>query len=108
MREIVKIGDAFVVRGMSLNEYADLINSHNCTSVVLVREINTYQELQEMLDELSEINNYCDPIWDFPLDELQEREKEDYDYFFVELQDDEGDDRYFETYIPITQIKEVL
>ena len=108
MRDIVKIGDAFVVRGMSINEYAHLVSSLNCTSVVLITEINTYKDLQEMLDELSEINNYCDPLWDFPLNELEEREEQDYDYFFVELQDDEGNNRYFETLIPITQIKKVL
>ena len=100
MRNIVKIGDAFVVRGMSNNEYAHLVGIFN--------EVTDYDLLNEALILLCEHNYGYDPLWDFPLDELQERDKEDYDYFFVELQDDEGNNRYFETLIPITQIKEVL
>ena len=98
MKSVVKIQNHYVVKGMSVNEYAHLVGNPSCV-------INTYEELQYFLDEQSEMNNYCDPLWDFPLDELGERE--DYDYFYVELFDGE-EPRYFETLITIDRIKEVL
>lgn len=97
MKTIVRIGDHCVVRGMDINEYAQLVG--------LPIEVENYDELREVLDLKCESSGGADPLWDFPLDELEEREDEG--YFFVELFDSE-EPRYFETLIPVTEIKEVL
>ena len=105
MTSVVKIGNAIVIKGMSIQEYLEfVIGKDSRTS-----KITSYKKLVEFLDQRCEENGGCDPLWDFPLDELNEREIEDYDYFFVELFDGE-EPRYFETLIPIEDVnlKEVL
>lgn len=97
MKTIVRMGSHCVVRGMDINEYAQLVG--------LPIEVENYDELREALDLKCESSGGADPLWDFPLDELEEREDED--YFFVELFDG-SEPRYFETLIPVTEIKEVL
>ncbi len=99
MKEIVKIGAHYVVKGMSVNEYAHLVGIFN--------EVKDYNMLTEALILLCEVQGGCDPLWDFPLDEMQDSTIEDQGYFYVELFDGE-EPRYFETLIPITQIEEVL
>lgn len=96
MKTIVRIGSHCVIRGMDINEYAQLVG--------LPVEVENYDELREALDLKCESSGGADPLWDFPLDELNERED---DYFFVELFDG-SEPRYFETLIPVTEIKEVL
>ena len=100
MKTIVRIGDHCVVRGMDINEYAHLVGNP-------VESINSIEDLCHFLDDMCEAQGGCDPLWDFPLDEMQEDSIEDYGYFYVELFDGE-EPRYFETLIPITEIKEVL
>ena len=96
MKAIVRIGSHCVVRGMDINEYAQLVG--------LPVEVESCDELREALDLKCESSGGADPLWDFPLDELAERED---DCFFVELFDG-SEPRYFETLIPVTEIKEVL
>lgn len=100
MKEIVKIGTHYVVKGMSVNEYAHLVGNP-------VESINSIEDLCHFLDDMCEAQGGCDPLWDFPLDEMQKDDIEDYGYFYVELFDGE-EPRYFETLIPVTEIKEVL
>lgn len=108
MKSIVKIGNAIVIKGMSIQEYLEFVKKI-IGEDSRISKIASYKKLVEFLDRRCEENGGCDPLWDFPLDELNEREIEDYDYFFVELFDDE-EPRYFETLIPIEKIniKEVL
>lgn len=94
MKEIVKIGTHYVVKGMSVNEYAHLVGIFN--------EVKDYDVLTAALILLCEA-----PLWDFPLDEMQDGTVADQGYFYVELFDGE-EPRYFETLIPVTQIEEVL
>lgn len=102
MKSIIKIGTHYVVKGMSINEYAFLVGIFN--------KIKDYSMLKEALILLCEAQGGCDPLWDFPLNEMQDstiEAIEDYECFYVELFDGE-EPRYFETLIPITQIEEVL
>ena len=99
MKEIVKIGAHYVVKGMSVNEYAHLVGIFN--------EVKDYNMLTETLILLCEVQGGCDPLWDFPLDEMQDSTIEDQGYFYVELFDGE-EPRYFETLITIDEIKKIL
>ncbi len=99
MKEIVKIGAHYVVKGMSVNEYAHLVGIFN--------EVKDYNMLTEALILLCEVQGGCDPLWDFPLDEMQDSTIEDQGYFYVELFDGE-EPRYFETLITIDEIKKIL
>lgn len=102
MKSVVKIGTHYVVKGMNINEYAFLVGIFN--------EVKDYDMLTEALILLCEAQGGCDPLWNFPLDEMQNgtiEVTEDYECFYVELFDGK-EPRYFETLIPITQIEEVL
>lgn len=99
MKSIVKIQNHYVVKGMSVNEYAHLVGIFN--------EVKDYNMLTEALILLCEAQGGCDPLWNFPLDEMQDNTIEDQGYFYVELFDGE-EPRYFETLITIDKIKEVL
>ena len=108
MKSIIKIGGHCVVRGMSIDEYAKLVGSPTKT-------IDSIDDLYNFLEEMEEAQGGCDPLWDFPLDEMQDDTIEDNGFFYVELFDDSDIElsrhptpRYFETLIPNTEIKEVL
>jgi len=111
MKSIVKIGEHYVVRGMSIDEYARLVGSPGSPT----KSIDSIEDLCAFLDEMEEVQGGCDPLWDFPLDEMQDDTIEDNGFFYVELFDDSDIElsghptpRYFETLIPNTEIKEVL
>ena len=108
MKSVVKIGNAIVIKGMSIQEYLEFVKKI-IGADSRISKITSYKKLVKFLDQRCEENGGCDPLWDFPLDELNERVLEDYDYFFVELFDNE-EPRYFETLIEIkdVNIKEVL
>ena len=108
MKSVVKIGNAIVIKGMSIQEYLEFVKKI-IGEDPRISKVTSYKKLVNFLDRRCEENGGCDPLWDFPLDELNGREIEDYDYFFVELFDNE-EPRYFETLIEIkdVNIKEVL
>lgn len=91
MRNIVKMKNHYVVRGMSIREYGKLVN--------LPTNVWNYEDLCTALKQREE-----DPLWDFCLEELEEREN---NYYFVELYD-KNEPRYFETLIPIGDPGSVL
>ena len=113
MTSIVKINGTCVVKGLSIQEYLELIEGSilygmRCKGITekSFKTITDYWELRDFLDDFMEYVS----VWDFPAEDLDLRfEADEGDYLYVELFD--GDEpRYFETFIPLKDVnlKEVL
>lgn len=113
MKSIVKINGTCVVKGLSIQEYLELIEGsisyamrHQDITEASFKTITNYSELRDFLDDFM---GYIS-IWDFPAEDLDLcYETDEGDYLYVEIFDGE-EPRYFETLIPIEKIniKEVL
>jgi hypothetical protein len=113
MKSVVKINGTCVVKGLSIQEYLELIEGsilygmmHKGFTEASFKTIANYSELRDFLDDFMEYVS----VWDFPAEDLDLRaETDEGDYLYVEIFD--GDEpRYFETFIPLEDVnlKEVL
>jgi len=113
MKSVVKINGTCVVKGLSIQEYLELIEGsilygmmHKGITEASFKTIANYSELRDFLDDFMEYVS----VWDFPAEDLDLRaETDEGDYLYVEIFD--GDEpRYFETFIPLEDVnlKEVL
>ena len=100
---IEKIRGHYVIKGLGISGYLDFIEKI-IGPVPQPSKITSYSKLVKFLDKRCEENGGNDPLWDFPLDELGERD--DFEYFFVEIFDGK-EPRYFET-LTKHHIKEIV
>ena len=101
MKTITKIGEHTVVKGLSIDDYVFFATGRN-------DKIHSYDELCMFLEEICEENNGCDPLWDFPREEMEDGTVEDNGCLYVEIYDDFLEPHYFETLIPIENFESVL
>lgn len=101
-KKIITIGTHRVAVGFTPEEYTKLIGAHR----ILENKYDDegYDELCNLLDEMVEMNGGCDPLWDFPLDEMEDNTIEDNGFIYVELCYD-GVPRYFETILTEKEFK---
>ena len=103
MKSIIKIGEHTVLKGLNSASYVKIINY----PLVLRKPSIPNSELTELLEKQQDIDYFWEPLWDYPLEEMQNGTVKDEGCFYVELIDDEGA-RYFETNIPNDEIRYYL
>lgn len=96
-----KLGNHFI-EPMTVNEYVQ-----KCINPLLVAqfivpisdgEVTSTEDLYDLLDDLS--NTGMESFWDYPLAEMLDDTVIDYGYVYAEIEVD-GENRYFETCIPV-------
>lgn len=90
-----KLGKHFIEH-MTVNEYVQ--KCINPLLVVSIGELTSTEDLYMLLDDLS--NDGMESFWDYPLAEMLDDTVTDDGYLYAEIEVD-GENRYFETCIPV-------
>ena len=101
-KKIITIGTHRVAIGFTPEEYTKIIGAPR----ILKNKYDDegYTEMCDLLDEMTEMNDGCDPLWNFPRDEMEDNTIEDQGFIYVELCYD-GVPRYFETILTEKEFK---
>ena len=92
--DITKINKYYVLVGVDFNYYANMVGNPET-------DITSFNELDDFLDnELWNKRGGCDPLWDYPLEELEDGVLENDENIYVELTDGE-ETRYYESFTKI-------
>lgn len=102
MKTLKLVGDHLVLTGFTMQEYIALVEP----GLELDYKVESFKDVNDILDKGLEIRDGDDPLWDYPLSEMLDDSVEDLGLLYVELTDGETT-RYYETLINLVDLQNV-